>query len=52
MDLNWASNQVLNALANHKENLEVYKEQNKFLIKSYHPKNHKTKKLLSMRVTM
>lgn len=43
MDLNWASNQVLNALANHKENLEVYKEQNKFLIKSYHPKNHKNK---------
>lgn len=43
MDLNWAANQVLNALSNHEENLEVYREQNKFLIKSYHPKNHKNK---------
>lgn len=43
ISLSFGANQLINALVNHEENLEVYKEQNKFLLKSFSPKNHKNK---------
>lgn len=43
ISLSFGANQLINSLVNHEENLEVYKEQNKFLLKSFSPQNHKNK---------